>query len=173
MSNNQYRKAVLTSTEEFVTTQGIFKRITTLYHRVLHVNGSIVLDDDSFLDDVLFVHALGTKFGQELFKGYIDFKDEKVPFEINLDVTDEEGKEVEFYKLGMHTRNYIFERLLKAPKCCEFKFNDYGRGHKYMLNDMTFDHSNEIESFIGSEKFEQLRAELTDLATMFDSYNYD
>ena len=40
-----------------------------------------------------------------------------------------------------------------------------------MLNDMTFDHSNELESFIGPEKFEQLRAELTDLAAMFDSYN--
>lgn len=173
MSNNQYRKPVLTSTEEFVTSHGIFKRIITLYRRILTVNGSIVLDDEKLLQDELFVHALGTKFGQEIFKGYIDFKDEKIPFEINLEVTDEDGNNVEFYKLGIHTRNFIFERLIKAPKSCNFKANDYGRGHKYILNDMTFDHSNEIESFIGPEKFEQLRAELTDLATIFDSYNYD
>lgn len=173
MSNNQYRKPVLTSTEEFVTTQGIFKRITTLYHRVLHVNGSIILDDDSFLDDVLFVHALGTKFGQEIFKGYIDFKDEKVPFEINLDVTDEDGQNVEFYKLGSQARDYIFNSLLKDPKSCNFRANDYGRGHIYTLNDMTFDHSTEIKNYIGSEKFEQLKAEVTVLANTFDSYNYD
>ena len=173
MNNNQYRKPVQTSTEEFVTSQGAFKRIITLYRRILTVNGRIVLDDENLLQDELFVHALGTKFGQEIFKGYIDFNDEKVPFEINLDVTDEDCNNVEFYKLGSQTRNYIFKRLIEAPKSCNFKANDYGRGHKYIMNDMTFDHSNEIESFIGPEKFEQLRAELTDLATMFDSYNYD
>ncbi len=173
MSNNQYRKPVLTSTEEFVTSYGIFKRIIILYRRVLSINGNIVLDNDSMLDDELFVHALGTKFGQEIFKGYIDFKDEKIPFEINLEVTDEDGKEVEFYKLGMHTRNYIFERLLKAPKCCEFKFNDYGRGHKYVLNDKTYEHTRDIESSLGSDKFEKLGTELTELAKIFDSYNYD
>lgn len=173
MSNNQFRKPVLTSTEEFVISQGIFKRIITLYRRVLSINGSIVLNDEKLLQDELFVHALGTKFGQEFFKGYIDFNDEKVAFEINLDVTDEDGKKVEFYKLGTHTRDFIFKSLIEAPKCCNLKFNDFGRGHKYGLNDMTFDHSNEIKSFLGPEKFEQLRAEVTELATMFDSYNFD
>lgn len=173
MSNNQYRKSVLTSTEEFVTSQGVFKRIITLYRRILTVNGSIVLDDYSLLEDEFFLDALKSKFMQEDFKGYIDFNDNMVPFEINLDVSDEDEAKVEFFKLGTHILSFIFKRLIEAPKSCNFKANDYGRGHKYIMNDMTFDHSNEIESFIGPEKFEQLRAELTDLATMFDSYNYD
>lgn len=171
MSNNQYRKPVLTSTEEFVTSQGAFKRIITLYRRILTVNGSIVLDDENLLQDELFVHALGTKFGQEIFKGYIDFNAEKVPFEINLDVTDEDCNNVEFYKLGMQTRNYIFKWLIKEPKCCELKFNDYGRGHKYVLNNITYDHTVDIEADIGKENAEQIKAELTELATIFDSYN--
>lgn len=173
MNINQYRKPVLTSTEEFVTSQGVFKRIITLYRRILTVNGSIVLDDENLLQDELFVHALGTKFGQEIFKGYIDFKEEKIPFEINLDVTDEDCNNVEFYKLGSQTRNYIFKRLIEAPKSCNFKANDYGRGHKYVLNDITYNHTVDIEAAIGKEKTEQLKAELNDLAMMFDSYNYD
>ena len=171
MNNNQYRKPVLTSTEEFVTSQGAFKRIITLNRRILTVNGSIFLDDENFLQDELFVHALGTKFGQEIFKGYIDFNDEKVPFEINLDVTDEDCNNVEFYKLGSQTRNYIFKRLIEAPKSCNFKFNDYGRGHKYVLNNITYDHTVDIEADIGKENAEQIKAELTELATIFDSYN--
>lgn len=171
MSNNQYRKPVLTSTEEFVTSQGAFKRIITLYRRILTVNGSIFLDDENLLQDELFVHALGTKFGQEIFKGYIDFNDEKVPFEINLDVTDEDCNNVEFFKLGMQTRNYIFKWLIKEPKCCELKFNDYGREQKYVLNDKTYEHTADIEADIGKEKAEQIKAELTELATIFDSYN--
>ena len=171
MNNNQYRKPVLTSTEEFVTSQGAFKRIITLNRRILTVNGSIFLDDENFLQDELFVHALGTKFGQEIFKGYIDFNDEKVPFAINLEVTDEYGNSVEFFKLGMQTRNYIFKWLIKEPKCCELKFNDYGREHKYVLNDKTYEHTSDIEADIGKEKAEQIKAELTELATIFDSYN--
>lgn len=171
MSNNKYRNPVLTSTEEFVTSQGAFKRIITLYRRILTVNGSIVLDDENLLQDELFVHALGTKFGQEIFKGYIDFNDEKVPFAINLEVTDEYGNSVEFFKLGMQTRNYIFKWLIKEPKCCELKFNDYGREHKYVLNDKTYEHTSDIEADIGKEKAEQIKAELTELATIFDSYN--
>ena len=143
------------------------------YRRILTVNGSIVLDDENLLQDELFVHALGTKFGQEIFKGYIDFKEEKIPFEINLDVTDEDCNNVEFYKLGSQTRNYIFKRLIEAPKSCNFKANDYGRGHKYVLNDITYNHTVDIEAAIGKEKTEQLKAELNDLAMMFDSYNYD
>lgn len=171
MSNNQFRKPVLTSTEEFVISQGIFKRIITLYRRVLRINGSIVLNDEKLLQDELFVYALGTKFGQELFKGYIDFKDEKVPFEINLEVADEDGNEVEFYKLGTQTKNYIFDRLIDTPKCCNLKFNDFGRGHIYVLNDKTYEHTADIEADIGKEKTEQIKAELTELATIFDSYN--
>ena len=171
MSNNQYRKPVLTSTEEFVTTQGIFKRIITMYKRVLSIKGSLVLKNDSFLDDELFIHALGSKFGQENFKGSIDFNEDKVPFEINLEVTDEDGNEVEFYKLGIHTRNYIFERLIKAPKCCEFKFSDYGRDHKYVLNDQTYEHTTDIEAAIGKEETERIKAELFALANTFDSFN--
>ena len=171
MNNNQYRKPVLTSTEEFVTSQGAFKRIITLNRRILTVNGSVFLDDENFLQDELFVHALGTKFGQEIFKGYIDFNAEKVPFEINLDVTDEDCNNVEFYKLGSQTRNYIFKRLIEAPKSCNFKFNDYGRGHKYVLNNITYDHTVDIEADIGKENAEQIKAELTELATIFDSYN--
>ena len=62
MSNNKYRKPVLTSTEEFVTSQGAFKRIITLYRRILTVNGSIVLDDYSLLEDEFFLDALKSKY---------------------------------------------------------------------------------------------------------------
>ena len=135
MSNNKYRKPVLTSTEEFVTSQGVFKRIITLYRRILTVNGSIVLDDYSLLEDEFFLDALKSKFMQEDFKGHIDFNDNMVPFDINLDVSDEDEAKVEFFKLGTHTVD--------------------------------------IEAAIGKEKTEQLKAELNNLAIMFDSYNYD
>ena len=161
MSNNKYRKPVLTSTEEFVTSQGVFKRIITLYRRILTVNGSIVLDDYSLLEDEFFLDALKSKFMQEDFKGYIDFNDNMVPFEIN------------FFKLGTHTPGFIFKRLTESPKSCNFKFNDYGRGHKYVLNNITYDHTVDIEAAIGKEKTEQLKAELNNLAIMFDFYNYD
>lgn len=173
MSNNQYRKPVLTSIEEFVTSQGAFKRIITLYRRILTVNGSIVLDDYSLLKDEFFLDSLKTKFMQEDFKGCIDFNDKRVSFEINLEVTDEDGKKVEFFKLGTHTLGFIFKRLTEAPKSCNFKFNDFGRGHKYVLNDKTYEHTRDIESSLGSDKFEQLGTELTELAKIFDSYNYD
>lgn len=171
MSNNQYRKPVLTSTEEFVTSQGAFKRIITLYRRILTVNGSIVLDDYSLLKDEFFLDALKSKFMQEDFKGHIAFNDKRVSFEINLDVCDEDEAKVEFFKMGTHTLGFIFKRLTEAAKSC--KFNDYGRGHKYVLNDITYDHTVDIEAAIGKEKAEQLKAELNDLAMMFDSYNYD
>ena len=173
MNNNQYRKPVLTSTEEFVTSQGVFKRIITLYRRILTVNGSIVLDDYSLLEDEFFLDALKSKFMQEDFKGHIDFNDNMVPFDINLDVSDEDEAKVEFFKLGTHTLSFIFKRLTEAPKSCNFKFNDYGREHKYVLNNITYDHTVDIEAAIGKEKTEQLKAELNNLAIMFDSYNYD
>ena len=171
MSNNQYRKPVLTVTEEFITSHGIFKRITTMYRRILNTEGRIVLDDYSLLEDEFFLDALKSKFMQEDFKGYIDFNDNMVSFEINLDVSDEDEAKVEFFKLGAHTRGFIFKRLIEAPKCCECKFNDFGRGHKYVLNDITYDHTVDIEADIGKEKSEQIKAELTELATIFDSYN--
>ena len=171
MSNNQYRKPVLTSTEEFVTSQGAFKRIITLYRRILTVNGSIVLDDYSLLEDEFFLDALKSKFMQEDFKGHIDFNDKMISFEINLDVSDEEESKVEFFKLGAHTRDFIFKSLIETPKCCNLKFNDFGRGHIYVLNDKTYEHTADIEADIGKEKTEQIKAELTELATIFDSYN--
>lgn len=173
MNNNQYRKPVLTVTEEFITSHGIFKRITTMYRRILNTEGSIVLDDYSLLEDELFIDALKTKFMQEDFKGHIDFNDKMIPFEINLEVFDDDGAKVEFFKLGTHTLGFIFKRLIDAPKSCNFKFNDFGRGHKYVLNDITYDHTVDIEIAIGKEQTEQLKAELNDLATMYDSYNYD
>lgn len=173
MSNNQYRKPVLTVTEEFITSHGIFKRITTMYRRILNTEGRIVLDDYSLLEDEFFLDALKSKFMQEDLKGHIDFNDKRVSFEINLDVCDEDEAKVEFFKMGTHTLGFIFKRLTKAPKSCNFKFNDYGRGHKYVLNNITYDHTVDIEAAIGKEKTEQLKVELNDLATMFDSYNYD
>ena len=135
------------------------------------MNGSIVLDDYSLLEDEFFLDALKSKFIQEDLKGHIDFNDKRVSFEINLDVCDEDEAKVEFFKLGTHTLGFIFKRLTEAPKSCNFKFNDYGRGHKYVINDITYDHTADIEADIGNEKAEQIKAELTELATIFDSYN--